>query len=62
MERFPCPFLQGDVELTDERENHIGEHHPELLPERRDFIGKVLADPDQVRRSSRFGNARLFSR
>ena len=23
MQIFPCPYLKGDVELTDEREEHI---------------------------------------
>jgi hypothetical protein len=23
MTRFPCPYLHGEVELTDERERHI---------------------------------------
>jgi hypothetical protein len=33
-----------------------------LLPEHRERVAETLADPDQVRRSSRFGNARLFAR
>jgi len=60
--RFPCPYLGDEVELTDERERHIGENHPDLLPEHRDRIADTLADPDQIRRSTRFGNAFLFSR
>jgi hypothetical protein len=59
---FPCPYLQGEVELTEEREQHIAERHPDLLPEHRERIAETLADPDQVRRSARFGNARVFSR
>jgi hypothetical protein len=62
MNRFPCPFLKGEVELTEERERHITERHPDLLPEYREQLVGTLADPDQVRRSVRFGNARLFSR
>ena len=62
MTQFPCPYLHGVVELTDERERHIAERHPDLLPEHRERIADTLADPDQVRRSTRFGNARLFSR
>jgi len=60
--RFPCPFLQAEVELNDERERHITEHHPDLLPAHRRCILETLADPDEVRCSLRFGNARLFSR
>ena len=59
---FSCPYLNARVELSDERERHIAERHPDLLPEYRPSIGDTLADPDQVRRSARFANARLFSR
>jgi hypothetical protein len=59
---FSCPYLGSDVELTDERERHIAEHHPDLLPEHRQCIADTLFEPEQIRRSSRFGNARLFSR
>jgi hypothetical protein len=62
MTLFSCPYLQGEVELTDEREKHIAEQHPDLLPEYRDSIAEALVDPDQIRRSSRFNNARLFPR
>ena len=62
MSLFPCPYLKGEVELTDERERHIAERHPELLPEHRGRIAETLDQPDQVRRSARFGSARLFSR
>lgn len=62
MSRFPCPYLKGEVELTLEREHRIAERHPDLLPEHRDRIPQTLADPDQVRRSLRFGSAKLFSR
>jgi hypothetical protein len=62
MTSFPCPYLGGEVELSDERERHIAQHHPDLLPDHKDRIGGTLADPDQVRRSKRFGNARLFSK
>jgi hypothetical protein len=62
MAYFSCPYLGSNVELTDEREHHIANNHPDLLPEHRRCIADALADPDQVRRSSRFVNARLFSR
>lgn len=62
MSRFPCPYLKGEVELTEERERHIAERHPDLLPEYLKQLTETLAAPDQVRRSVRFGNARLFSR
>lgn len=59
--RFSCPYLSGEVELTDERERHIVENHPDLLPEHRDRIAEILVDLDQIRISARFKNARLFS-
>jgi hypothetical protein len=60
--RFPCPYLNGEVELTEERERHIIERHPDLLPEYRPCIAETLGAPDQVRASVRFGSAKLFSR
>jgi hypothetical protein len=62
MNTFPCPYLGSEVELSDERERHIRDHHPDLLPTYKDKIGTTLADPDQIRRSRRFGTARLFSK
>ena len=62
MAYFPCAYLDENVELTDEREYHIAERHPDLLPDHRQCIADTLADPDQVRQSSRVNNARLFSR
>jgi hypothetical protein len=62
MTYFTCPYLGVEVELTDERERHIAERHPDLLPAFRRCIAGTLAEPDQVRRSARFAGARLFSR
>ncbi len=62
MSRFPCPYLKGEVELTEERERLIAERHPDLLPEHQKQLIETVAAPDQIRRSLRFGNARLFSR
>ena len=62
MTRLPYPYLQTEVELTEERERHITERHPDLLLEHRACIADTLADPDQVRRSARLRNARLFTR
>jgi hypothetical protein len=50
------------VELTSERRQHIVERHPDLLPQYEPGIAETLLNPDQIRRSSRFGNALLFSR
>ena len=62
MTYFQCHYLNSTVELTDERERHITERHPDLLPEYRERLVDVLVDPDQIRLSTRFENARLFSR
>lgn len=62
MALFPCPYLNGAVELTEERESHIAERHPDLLPDNREKISGTLGDPDTVRRSGRFANARIFTR
>lgn len=37
-------------------------HHPDLLPEHFEAISRALADPDAVRRDSRFAATHLFSR
>jgi len=62
MERFPCPYLNGEVELTSEREQHIIETHPNLLPEHRERITETLTNPEPVTRSITFENTRLFSK
>ena len=62
MTRFPCPHLNAEVELPEERERHIAERHPDLLPVHRQCIADTLFRPDQVRRSPRCVYARLFSR
>ena len=62
MRRFPCPFLAGEVELTDERLAHIRGGHPELISEAVDRIARALADPDEIRTDPRFAGTHLFSR
>lgn len=62
MTRFPCPYLHGEVELTDEREQHITTHHPDLLSQHRWRIGETLADPGTIRWDSDYPNTRLFFR
>jgi len=57
-----CPYLNAKVELSHERSVHIAQRHPDLLPEYQECIVRTLDDPDQVRRSVRFPNARLFTR
>jgi hypothetical protein len=43
-----CPYLGSSVELTGEREAHIAEQHPEILPGRLDLLDQTLFDPDYV--------------
>lgn len=62
MTLIPCPYLNAQVELTDERRQHILEKHPDLLPEHSAWIVGTVAEPDEVRRDQRFPNTRLFSR
>jgi hypothetical protein len=62
MHKFPCLYLNSEVELTDDREAHIAGTHPDLLPDYLPQVGQTLADPDQVRRSIRMSTARIFYR
>jgi hypothetical protein len=62
MKFFHCDYLNSNVEMTEERAAHIAERHPELLPVHEELIAETLAEPDQIRRSIQFGNARLFTR
>jgi len=62
MRQFSCPYLKGEVELTEEREKHIATNHPDLLPEYLPQVEETLADPDQIRRSTRMEEALLFSK
>ena len=62
MKRFPCPCLHTEVELSDEREQHIYAKHPDLLPEHLGRLAQTLADPDEVRVDARFPATRLLSR
>jgi len=41
MSHFHCPYLNAQIELTDERERHIAERHPDLLPEHRQRIADI---------------------
>lgn len=60
--KFACPYLRGEVELGAERELHIAQRHPDLLPMHRNRIADTLAQPDEVRLSTRMANTRMFSR
>jgi len=60
--RLFCPYLAADVERTTERQRHIAERHPDLLPAHSQLLAETLRDPDQVRRSSQISNVQLLSR
>lgn len=62
MTRFPCPYLHGEVELTDEREQHIARRHPDLYHKYWRRVAETIADPDQVRCSARDPSTRLLTR
>ncbi|GAB4441409.1 MAG: hypothetical protein D6742_16685 [Cyanobacteria bacterium J069] len=62
MKTFPCPYLGGDIELSDEREQHIIATHPDLLPYYWTELVETLNEPDQVRRSTRMPDALLIAR
>lgn len=57
-----CPYLGTNIELTDERREHILERHPDLLPDYIHRIAETVSDPDVVRRDKRFPSTRLLSR
>jgi hypothetical protein len=62
LKSFPCSYLGVEIELTDEREQHIIETHPGTLPDYLEQLAETLADPDQVRQSDRDPSALLFSK
>jgi hypothetical protein len=59
---FHCPYLDAQVELTDEREQHILEGHSDLLPQHLDLLRQTLLEPDTIHRSPRRFDTLLFSR
>ncbi len=62
MLRLICPYLGRVVELTRERERHIRQNHPEVLPRNFELMAQTLADPDEIRRDPKCPDARLFFR
>jgi uncharacterized protein YuzE len=44
MRRYFCPYLKAEVELGHEREQHIIERHPDLVPDHLTLIAETLAD------------------
>ena len=59
---FACPYLERDVELTDEREQHIIATHPGTLPDYLEQLKESLTNPDQIRQSEYDEAVLLFSK
>ena len=59
---FACPYLGGDVELTDEREDHVSEKHELVLADDFRLVRGTLLEPDEIRRSEKDPKSRLFVR
>jgi hypothetical protein len=55
-----CPYLKADVELTDERLEHIKTEHDDFVPFL-DRLSLVLLAPDEVRRSNRLPDSTFLS-
>src|SRR5437879_1909759 len=55
-----CPYLGREVELTDERAEHIRKTHPEMAADLEIRVRSALTQPEEVRRSRREPDARLF--
>jgi len=58
---YNCPYLKAQVELTDERREHIINRHPDVKPFL-DLLGEVVEFPDEIRRSQRDPNTLIFYR
>jgi hypothetical protein len=59
---FPCSHLNTNVELTEEREQHINQNHPQTLPNYLNELAETLDNPDQVRHSNFDPSALMFSK
>ena len=59
---FYCPYLNAEVELSEQREQHIIERHPGTLPNYLMQLAETLNSPDLVRKSSRDDSSLLFSK
>lgn len=62
MNAYFCPYLKREIILTDERYNHIKKQHPELLPNYESAVKETILDPDSIRKSLRFNQARMFAK
>lgn len=62
MKKLYSRYLKADVELSEQREEHIVEGHPDLLPKYWAEMKKTVEEPDEVRKSARMPSARLHTR
>lgn len=62
MKRVVSLYLNAEIELSDERAQHILERHPELGPDPWAWIEPTICDPDLIRCSARMPEALQFSR
>jgi len=61
MRRFHCGPLDAEVELTEERERHIVQRHPDLLPRHVEALRETIAEPDRFSPSP-YGSKHLLTR
>jgi len=59
---FPCPYLDSNVELTEERQQHIIQNHPKTLPDYSSELAETISNPDQIRQSKLDNSALIFSK
>jgi hypothetical protein len=59
---FPCPYLNRNVELTEERQQHIIQTHPKTLPDYWVELAETINNPDHIRQSKLDSSALLFSK
>jgi hypothetical protein len=57
--KYFCTFLNTDVDLTEERETHIHEYHPDIVPFI-DRIQDVFLSCDAIHEGNRDPNLILF--
>jgi hypothetical protein len=58
---YNCNYLNGMVELTDERREHIASRHPDVIP----FLSEITATldtPDEIHSSQRDPETLVFYR
>jgi hypothetical protein len=61
-EYFECPYLGGEVELTDERRQHIRRERGGLADETLGRLRAAIRDPDTVLSRRRDPSERLLAR